>query len=316
MKTELEREQMKQAVRALIGHLETAGVEVPEDIRAWKEDPRIHRGESRVTMSISDAEKTFFEKEERATKAARSRHKLMRSYHRIFEDSAKRVLRREVNDVRAAGQKYLKTLTPNPSPDGRGESRSLSAFNQWLDTFYTEHKDWMWKQLKPLYDSYSDLVSEAAAAEVGGEADEDRVQAFVNSYLASYTGRHAGTSENKIKNAITGAEDPLKALNAELDTWVDERGPAIADEESVRSNNATAVAVYGMLGTMYLQSMSFGENCPYCDSLDGQIIGIDSYFIQAGKDFQPDGADKPLTSADNLRHAPYHGGCDCMTVAA
>jgi hypothetical protein len=233
----------------------------------------------------------------------------MRSYHRIFEDSAKRVLRREVQDVRAAGEKYLRQRADNSA-----------AFNQWLDTFYTEHKHWMWKQLKPLYDSYSDLVAEAAASERGGEVDEDRVQAHVNSYLASFTGRHAGTSENKIRQALNkagaGGAPLQEALEAELDTWEEERGSQIADEESVRSNNSVAVAVYGMLGVMKLMSMAFGESCPYCNDLDGTIIGIDSYFIQAGKDFQPEGADKPLTSADNLRHAPYHGGCDCMTVAA
>jgi hypothetical protein len=110
--------------------------------------------------------------------------------------------------------------------------------------------------------------------------------------------------------------DLLGALETELDGWVDERGMQIANEESVRSNNAIAVAAYEMLGVTQLMSVAFGKNCPYCDSLDGQIIGIQSAFIEAGKDFQPEGADKPLTSVDSLRHAPYHGGCDCMTVAA
>jgi HK97 family phage portal protein len=250
------------------------------------------------------------EGESRANRAARSRHRLMNSYRRIFEDSAKRILRREVNDVMAAGQKYLR------EGEGRGERRSLSAFEAWLRQFYEGHKDFIFKQMKPVYDSYSDLVSDAAEAEVGKTVDRKGKESFVNSYLASYAGRHAGTSENKIGKALAGTEDALKALEEELDGWVDERGSQIADEESVRSNNAVAVMAYEMMGVQLLRSMAFGESCPYCNDLDGQVIGIDSYFIKAGESFQPEGADKPLTSVDNLRHAPYHGGCDCMTVSA
>jgi len=244
--------------------------------------------------------------EERLASAANKRHRLMKSYHRLFEDAAKRVLRREVNDVRAAGQKYL-------------IKRDIGQFNAWLDKFYKEHKEWIWRQLKPLYDAYGDLVGEAAAEEVNASPDEKILEAFIRSYLASFAGRHAGTSESKIRKALEKAleeeKDQLEALNEELDSWVEGRSGPIADEESSRSNNALAVTIYGIAGVTKLKSVAFGKNCPYCTSLNGKIIGIQDYFLTAGKDFQPDGADRPLTSVDNLRHAPYHGGCDCMTVA-
>ncbi len=238
--------------------------------------------------------------EERRTRKARERHRLMNSYRKIFRDTAARIMRREVQDVRGAGEKYLKR-------------RDMNQFINWMDTFFVEHKDWIFKQMKPLYDSYADLVAEAAEDEVNFKAEASSLEAFVNSYLVSFAGRHAGTSQNKIEKtlqkAIAEEKDQLEALNEELDTWVEMRSPTIADEESVRSNNAIAVTVYAMAGVTRLMSVAFGKNCPYCSSLDGKIIGIDNFFITAGKDFQPEGTDKPLTSADNLRHAPYHGGC-------
>jgi hypothetical protein len=64
----------------------------------------------------------------------------------------------------------------------------------------------------------------------------------------------------------------------------------------------------------YIRWVAFGESCPYCSALDGQVVGINRFFLEAG-DFQPEGADRPLTVSSNVGHAPAHAGCDCMTVA-
>ena len=302
----------------------------PPRHQGHQEEQREEQEAEEIRAEMDRNEALDLEREERRTRVALGRHRLMRSYHRIFEDTAKRILRREVQDVKAAGQRYLKDLNQNPEPrrlqEHGEEQRGKESFNAWMRQFYDQHKEWMWRQLKPVYDSYGDLVTDAAEAEVGNEkqVEASKRENFVNAYVASYTGRHAGTSENKIRKALTpspspeggGEKDLLAALETELDGWVDERGTQIANEESVRSNNAMAVAVYEMLGVTQLMSVAFGKNCPYCDDLDGKIIGIQENYIEGGKDFQPKGAEKPLTSVDNLRHAPYHGGCDCMTVSA
>jgi len=65
-----------------------------------------------------------------------------------------------------------------------------------------------------------------------------------------------------------------------------------------------------------LVSVAFGDSCPYCRHLDGRVIGITEYFLQAGEEIQPDGAERPLRVSSNKGHPPYHGGCDCMAMAA
>lgn len=306
-----QRRQLRVMVREILQKLEAEGVEVPEDIRAWKNltspPAPLHKSGEGGRAGIASLASSLAMTEERAKTVAGGRRRLMRSYHRLFQETAARVVRREVNDVSRAGEKYL-------------ARRDLATFSTWLSEFYRAHKEFIWRQMLPLYSSYSDLVADLAEQEVGRDADRNRLDGFVRSYAASYSGRHAGTSENKISNALQaatlGGVDLQEALEEELDGWEDERSVQIANEESVRSNNAIAVTAYEMMAVQKIMSVAFGKNCPYCDALDGKVIGIQDNYIEAGKDFKPDGAEKPLTSVDNLRHAPYHGGCDCMTVAA
>ena len=116
--------------------------------------------------------------------------------------------------------------------------------------------------------------------------------------------------------SLASGDDPLTAILEELDRWPDERADTIAQEESNRSGNSLAVTVYRLVGVSYLVSVATGAStCPYCLSLDGKRIGIDQYFLQAGENFQPDGAETPLLVTQNRKHAPYHKGCDCITVS-
>ena len=54
-----------------------------------------------------------------------------------------------------------------------------------------------------------------------------------------------------------------------------------------------------------------GDSCPYCKALDGMTISIEEVFIEQDDEFQPDGADRPLSRRTDIRHPPLHGGCDC-----
>ena len=58
-------------------------------------------------------------------------------------------------------------------------------------------------------------------------------------------------------------------------------------------------------------SIAIGDSCPYCEDLDGTVRSKSESFLQAGKEFQPAGADRPLTTSFDLSHPPYHAGCDC-----
>jgi hypothetical protein len=107
------------------------------------------------------------------------------------------------------------------------------------------------------------------------------------------------------------------AVDVQLDRWVEgERAEAIGHEEAVRENNAVSVALYETVGVEAIVSVATGESdCPYCRALDGKKIGIKEFFLLAGEAFKPEGAENVLSVTHSKRHAPYHGGCDCMVVA-
>lgn len=258
----------------------------------------------------------MIEVEERATRAARSRHRLMNTYRRLYKDQSARILRREANDVRAAAGKMLKM-------------RDTGSFMVWLRQFYAEHKSFVSKNLASTMHSYADLIIAEVERELekgkreqgpgtrvqGNEVD---LQHFVQSYLETYSGRHAGMSEERLIQALQRAmeqgDDLYEAIEDELEGWDTVRAEQIGNEEAVRSNNAFAVAAYGTMGVNYIRSVAFGKNCPYCDSLDGKVIGIEQYYLHEGEEFKPEGSDGMKVSR-NMRHSPYHDGCDCMNVA-
>ena len=85
--------------------------------------------------------------------------------------------------------------------------------------------------------------------------------------------------------------------------------------ESIRGENAFTRSVFALCGIVKIMSVAFGKSCPFCADLDGKIIGIDQVFLPKG-DFQPDGADAPLTVTHSCSHPPYHDGCMCGLVAS
>lgn len=244
--------------------------------------------------------------EERAASAVQLRHRLQGAWFGTYQDVAARTLRREVQDVGAAARKFL-------------AGGDYGSFSLWLAEFYRTHLAFVIKGFTPIAQSYGELVAGAVADEIGSELwDDPQTQAWITSYLDTFAARHCGISESHVRAAArealdTGAE-ALPAIEAELETWPDKRAVDTARWESVRFNNALAVGLYLIAGREKLVWRAFGENCPYCSSLNGKTIGISSYFVDAGE-FQPEGAEKPLTVASSYRHAPIHDGCDCMVTS-
>lgn len=100
-----------------------------------------------------------------------------------------------------------------------------------------------------------------------------------------------------------------------LGQWRETEPGRMAREESVRGNNALALAFYRLLQIFRKTWVTFGENCPYCDSLGGRTLDIDAFFLSLGQSFLPEGAAAALIVGMDVGHAPAHEGCDCMVVA-
>ncbi len=244
--------------------------------------------------------------ESRTAQAVQLRHRLQGAWLGTYQDVAARTLRREVQDVSAAARKFL----------AQGD---YSSFSVWLTQFYREHVAFVIRQFTPVSQSYGELVAGAVADEIGAQLwDDPQTRDWVTAHLDAFAARHCGISEARIRTAareaLDAAEDALPAIEGEVETWPEQRAAETARWESVRFNNALAVGLYLIAGRQRLVWRSFGENCPYCDGLNGTTISISAYFVEAG-DYQPEGADRPLAVNSAHRHAPIHDGCDCMVVS-
>ncbi len=262
------------------------------------------RRQQRAQRSGGDAEAASYEK--RAVRAALLRHRLQGAWFGTYQDVAERVLRREVQDVGDAARKHLK----------RGD---YGSFSVWMEEFYREHIAFMVRNFDPLAQSYGELIAGAVADEIGQELwDTDEARAWVQSYLDAFAARHSQISEARLRKAareaLDSGESELEAVEGELDTWEEKRATETARWESVRFNNALAVGLYLIARRTKIIWRAMGDNCPYCSSLNGQVIGIREYFVDAGE-FQPEGAERPLTISRSYHHPPIHDGCDCLVTS-
>lgn len=246
-------------------------------------------------------------REQRRQQSARARHRLMLAYQKVYQDTAKRIVKREINDVRNAARKWF-------------QRRDEAQFSLWLEEFYRDHIRFVIEQMRPIFLSYGEVVAAEIQDEVGEEVGmTPRVEGFIESYVEAYAARHAQISENRIREVVRQAQvegrDPLEALDEALGEWEKKRPAEIARWESVRFNNALAVGIYLIAGRTTIRWMAFGKTCPYCAHLDGKVVSIKEWFIPAGTDFQPEGAEQPLHIGHNLGHPPAHDGCDCMVIS-
>lgn len=241
--------------------------------------------------------------EERAQRTAAGRQRLQQASTGVFLDVAGRVLRRETNDVGNAARRLL-------------QQRGVPEFNAWLDEFYAEHAEFTARQWLPVLMTYSALVADEVSGEVGVEADAARYEGFVRSYAEMLGDRQAQRSRSRLDEIIDEfGQDALPEIESTLLEWRDSRPAGVANEESVRSGNAFAVALYGFAGVLLLRWVGFSKTCPYCQRLNGKVVGIQASFIGAGESFAPDAPGGPLRPSRSIGHPPAHKGCDCQVVA-
>jgi len=265
------------------------------------------QGDAPVGVELTADGRGLTQMELRGQRSAQVRHRLEQVHRPLYQEMLARVLRREKNDVGGAATKWLR-------------QRDLAQFKLWRDEFYRDHGRWMYDQVAPTAQAYAELVTEAAQEEVGQpQGMTPEVETFIHSYIAAFVARHGADSEARLLEVIERAQaegiDPEQAILAEMETWPEQRAAEEAWWESVRFGNALATTVYVLAGRTVKRWVSFGKSCPYCRNLNGVTVGMKEWFLPAGAEFQPEGAQKPLVTSWNTGHPPAHNGCDCMVVA-
>ena len=224
-----------------------------------------------------------------------------------FQEYGAQIVAKEVAAVRAAVEAML-------------SQKGIVDFRAWLEQFYRDFEGEVRDLVAPLVSSYADAILLPAQDEIGSEADISQgYGVFKREYVEALAVRHVGSSRGQLRQLLEAAQEEqaneAESIARRLDEWEEKRPEKIVMRESVRAESAFARQVFLLCGVAKLRSVAYGDNCPYCRDLDGKVVGINEPFLPAG-DFQPDGAERPLTVIRSLGHPPYHDGCDCGVEAA
>lgn len=244
-------------------------------------------------------------REQRVQRAAMSRFKIADSFRPLFADAASRILSKEIRELKKGAKKHL--------------IRSLEDFDLFLDQIYRELPPYMRRTMTPAYHS---LVTQIKA-EVGDEIDVDAKlspedEVFIRDFLTGYISRHIGASRKGIRTAVDRAVDTgvdfLEELDKKFDYWEKNRPANIAGAETVRGSNAFARHAYLLAGVIKLRWAALGpKTCPFCQGMDGTVVGIEQDFAMAGDLLEQ--ADPGLPIQSPTKYPPLHGGCVCQIVS-
>lgn len=190
------------------------------------------------------------------------------------------------------------------------EGGSPATFMAEVEKLYgSEISDRTAERFGPIFATFAAQIAAEAADEAGSEPpDLDR---WVAAYVASHVAMRTGRSVTKLRTASAG-EDGASAVRARLDNWVADRPGKTARWESTQLSRAVARETWKAAGVREIRWVARGgEDCPFCQGLDGKVIGVQQAFVQEG-DVLPGGeGQNDLTAAKSMSHPPIHPGCDC-----
>ena len=238
----------------------------------------------------------------RSIRSANTRTRLAKAYSGLFENVITRLIRRERAEVISIANSCF-------------INRDNQLFGEKLDKFYEDFKEFLNTQTKPVISTYADAIALEAADEV--ELKDYDIDKFTDRYQKAfdyrYSNEHKGRITNIVTKAIENNKDPIEVLEKEFDSWEEKKPEQVSKEETVKIAGAVSLVVYKSAGITKLIWINTGsKSCPYCEELDGKVVGIEESFVPVGSQFKPDGAESPLKIDSPKMHAPLHNGCVCQ----
>ncbi len=261
-------------------------------------------GQSEPASASAGGQRSLPPGETRAAGAPSSRLRIARNYRRLFVDATSRLVKRESAEVRQAAERHL-------------NRRDAVSFASWLRDYYQKFGAIAARQLLPVLMSYGEAILEDAAAEIGStDSQMDALIRFIEAYAASfgehYAGQSLGQLEQQLRIAAERGSEPLDLIETRLDEWGETRPEKVADRETTRASGALCVARWKSGGitriTWVLQS---ADSCPFCEELDGMVVGINQTFAGKGDRLAGDEKSGSLDVGQDTSHPPVHDKCLC-----
>ena len=252
---------------------------------------------------------------DRADAVKNARLKLRERHYQLFKETAAQIVTRETNTIKRYVEKYLR-------------NGDRSGFTSHTVDFYTNtFPDYIRMKIGPVMGVYADAIGASALGEIGIDPTDDidtALSKFARDYASTYADRHIESSQGQVDAIVNGDavpegapaptdEEVSDAVNARVDEWDETRSDKIAEDETVRLDGAVASTLFADHGYR-LQWVSVGHSCPYCETLNGSVVGKGEHFLKQDQELQPEGQ-PPMHIRFSKRHPPAHQGCDCMVLA-
>jgi len=238
-------------------------------------------------------------------RGGRERLERVRRREREVRERAARLVRWEREAILDKAKDYLE--------------RSRTSFLAWLERFYEdEFKGEIKSEMRPAFrrlaeDMRDDLGDELDIDKALSESDEE----FLEEYLEAYSARYADSSQGQLAHVLGQAaesdKEEYELLEERLDEWEERRPNKEARNETRQLGNAIARAIMVGAGVQYLRwSAAGGDTCPFCQELDGTIVGIDQPFVGDGDRLQAEDEDHDMEVYRPSFHPPIHQFCQCQ----
>lgn len=246
---------------------------------------------------------------------------LVESFLPVFQDSLRRMVRGEVQDIRSE-------LSNMFSTQGDG----LQGFLRFLDTYYSDDFPGLAERTsQTAFRSFAEAVVRTVAEDLDNLTGNPAIVArdlvdqpegywdkFVNEYAASSRRQLQASAQNAAENPE--APEPDEAVDQRLTEWQEgtdggrPRHERWADKETHSLHNASAKAAFAAGGIMAMRWAAVGQNCPMCNALDGTVVSIQSSFVNGGDTVVGTDGETEITPRGKITHPPLHSGCDCLIL--
>ncbi|MCP4620241.1 MAG: phage portal protein, partial [Bradyrhizobium sp.] len=245
---------------------------------------------------------------EQRTVARNRRQQIQATYREPIAKELGRLFRQERHAItQKAGQVF-------------GERSDVGDFLAWLGDYYTDRQSYVADEIRPVFGALARAVGIESMAEVGQDwpgLDGD-LRDWIDGYIERFAEDLGRMSAGQLRLALAEPDiDPLTAITQRLDEWVHgldggrTRAEKIASSDVVKIGQKFSVEAFAAAGvTALIWRASGSDTCPYCQALNGKVVGVREAFVDKGG-WQPDGADHVMDVQETIRSPPCHAGCDC-----
>lgn len=245
--------------------------------------------------------------ERRTLESRQSRRTVRDAAGPLIESAAATIVKRETDKLRRILSRYEQTGDLDEFVRSVDELYGLPAADRGEDGPSGLH-GFIERQLFPVIRAIVVQIVATVERETGLEVPGIDPDEYARGYVEVAAAQHVGRSRRHIGTAMAGAALVLD-LSSRLDDWLANRAGQIAMQHKVEAEGASARRAYRAVGVTKFRWLTLGENCPMCEELDGQIVGVERAFVQSK------GKVGDLQVHRDILHPPLHTGCDCIIVA-